>query len=114
MCVCACVFVFVCVCVCMCVYVCAHSKPPLSRIVGSATRNYLLEKIRVVQPSENERNFHIFYQVGGGGVGMSLGQVCDQPPYRVCVCQLIKAAPKDLRAKLKLKKKASKYKFLGK
>jgi myosin heavy subunit len=58
------------------------------RIVGSATRNYLLEKIRVVQPAASERNFHIFYQ-------------------------LVKASPSKVRKKLHLTSDCMDYKFLG-
>jgi myosin V len=32
-------------------------------LVGAAIRTFLLEKIRLVHTSEQERNFHIFYQV---------------------------------------------------
>mmetsp|Transcript_10588 Transcript_10588/g.25881 ORF Transcript_10588/g.25881 Transcript_10588/m.25881 type:complete len:1397 (-) Transcript_10588:192-4382(-) len=56
------------------------------RIAGSATENYLLEKIRVVQPAHKERNFHIFYQ-------------------------LAKAASRDLKRKLKLTN-AEDYRYL--
>ena len=35
------------------------------RICGASTENYLLEKVRVTQLAENERNFHIFYQARG-------------------------------------------------
>lgn len=34
------------------------------RISGAAVRTYLLERSRVVQVSDPERNYHAFYQVG--------------------------------------------------
>lgn len=33
------------------------------RITGAAVRTYLLERSRVVQLTDPERNYHIFYQV---------------------------------------------------
>ena len=35
------------------------------RISGAAVRTYLLERSRVVQTNDPERNYHIFYQVRG-------------------------------------------------
>jgi myosin heavy subunit len=56
-------------------------------ITGASTQNYLLEKIRVVQPSPGERNFHIFYQ-------------------------LCKAAPDDIRKRYKIKPNPADYYYL--
>ena len=57
------------------------------KISGCATQNYLLEKIRVVQPGSGERNFHIFYQ-------------------------LCKASDSNLRERLKLTTKCEDYTYL--
>ncbi len=56
-------------------------------IAGANTINYLLEKIRVVQPASGERNFHIFYQ-------------------------LSKAAPDELRKRFKLRSNPADYYYL--
>ena len=37
------------------------------RISGAAVRTYLLERSRVVQISESERNYHCFYQLCASG-----------------------------------------------
>ena len=36
------------------------------RIVGSNTRNYLLEKSRVTSPESGERSYHVFYMMLNG------------------------------------------------
>ena len=36
------------------------------RIIGASMQHYLLEKARVVSPSDAERNYHIFYQLCRG------------------------------------------------
>lgn len=59
-----------------------------AQISGAATKNYLLEKIRVVQPGPGERNFHIFYQ-------------------------LSKAAPEAVRRRLSVRSNPSDYAYLS-
>jgi hypothetical protein len=57
------------------------------QIQSCATRNYLLEKIRVSNPGRGERNFHVFYQ-------------------------LAKAASRDQRSKLRVESDPASYRYL--
>lgn len=57
------------------------------KICGAATQNYLLEKVRVSDPSDGERNFHVFYQ-------------------------LIKGADTELRRSLKIEAEPGVYQYL--
>jgi len=36
-------------------------------LIGASVKTYLLEKVRIISQSPNERNFHIFYLLGCGG-----------------------------------------------
>ena len=50
--------------------------------VGGFVTTYLLEKARVVRQMEQERNFHIFYQLLAGGKASSVGLEKDPKKYR--------------------------------
>lgn len=54
------------------------------RISGAAVRTYLLERSRVVQLTDPERNYHIFYQVSRQHTSLSLNKVTVQPLTRAC------------------------------
>jgi hypothetical protein len=49
-------------CLCSCSCSCAVDKK--NSICGAQNTNYLLEKVRVVQQTGDERNYHIFYRAG--------------------------------------------------
>eukprot|EP00055_Hartaetosiga_balthica_P007144 m.24170 g.24170 ORF g.24170 m.24170 type:complete len:997 (-) comp5625_c0_seq1:1821-4811(-) len=54
-----------------------HGEP-----AGGVITTYLLEKARVVHQGENERNFHIFYQLLASGKGKEIGLTKDATHYR--------------------------------
>jgi myosin heavy subunit len=64
------------------------------RISGAAVRTYLLERSRVVQITDPERNYHAFYQLCAG----ASAEVRSLLWYRVSCCVLLKLLQLVLRA----------------
>jgi myosin heavy subunit len=52
----------------------AGSGSKRGEIVGASISNYLLEKTRIVQQTEGERNYHIFYQLFSGATDETLAR----------------------------------------
>lgn len=46
-----------------------------NKIIGAEIRNYLLEKVRIIQQGKDERNFHIFYHVLSGSSKADLAKI---------------------------------------
>jgi len=42
---------------------------PSGKLTGASIETYLLEKVRLIHPGENERNYHIFYQFLSSATG---------------------------------------------
>ncbi len=53
------------------------------RISGAAVRTYLLERSRVVQLSDPERNYHVFYQASAAPVTTPSSAL--RPTHRVAI-----------------------------
>ncbi len=70
---------------------------------GGCILNYLLEKARVISHSNNERNFHIFYQIINGAADNLLEEICLDKnifQYNYLYNSKVISNEKDLHAKL--------------
>ena len=57
----------------------------MGKLVGARIKTYLLEKVRIAQQAESERNFHIFYELSKVSLpSLHRTQVSYSIPRRVC------------------------------